>query len=89
MSTLKPSHIAHFSKKHAICDGFSVSTALFSIIFYSVRIATAYIYTDPLASGQRKRLLGSGEEVETTLSKLPKNDATVQGMMRQQNKHDY
>ncbi len=35
VSTLKPSHIAHFFKR-AICDGFSVSTALFSIIFYSV-----------------------------------------------------
>ncbi len=35
-------------------------------------------YTNPLASGQRKRSLPSGVEV-------PKNDATVQGMMRQQN----
>ncbi|XP_064383408.1 uncharacterized protein LOC135332028 [Halichondria panicea] len=31
---------------------------------------------DPL---ERKRLLGAGEEVETTLSKRPKNDATIQG----------
>ncbi|XP_064382397.1 uncharacterized protein LOC135331236 [Halichondria panicea] len=33
-------------------------------------------YRDPL---ERKRLLGAGEEVESTLSKRPKNDATIQG----------
>ncbi len=41
---------------------------------------TAYVYTDPL---ERKRLLGSGEEVETLSNRLK------QGMMRQHNKHDY
>ncbi len=37
---------------------------------------STYSYADPLASGQRKRLLLSDKEAET-LSKRPKNDATV------------
>ena len=37
------------------------------------------MYTDPLASRQRKRSLPSKKEAETLL-KRPKNDATVQGM---------
>ncbi len=38
------------------------------------------VHTDPPASGQRKRSLSSDKEAET-LSKRPKNDVTVQGMI--------
>ena len=53
-------------------------------LYNYIYITTLHNYTDPLASEQRKRSLSSDVEVET-LSKRPKNDATVQGMMKQQN----
>ena len=40
-------------------------------------ISTVSLPTDPLASGQRKRLLGSDKKI----SKRPKTDVTVQGMI--------
>ncbi len=43
-------------------------------------ICSYTLRTDPLASGQRKRSLPSDEEVES-LSKRPKNDVTVQGII--------
>ena len=39
-----------------------------------------YNYKDPLAPGHRKRLLGSGEKVET-MSKRPKDDVITPGMV--------
>ncbi len=55
---------------------FSIKNAHLSYI--STVLFLYCICTDPLASGQRKRLLSSDEEVET-LSKRPKNHVTVQG----------
>ena len=50
------------------------------VISIDIFLYRIHNYTDPLSSGQRKRSLPSDKEVET-LSKRPKEDVTVQGMI--------